>query len=303
MQSNFYNNKWQELFNFVIMQTNSTKTCSKCNQTLPIDNFHLRDKSKGYRRGACVKCFNKQRKAYREANKEKRNAYNKAYRESNKEKLAKRDKAYRESNKEKIAKRDKAYYEANKEKLAKKKKAYYEANKDKFLERSQAYYEANKEKRNAYNKAYRESNKEKIAKRDKAYYEANKPKIIKKWNAYKKQRAKKDPLFRIKNNYSGSCRRAFKSIGQKKNNSSLKLLGLNNWKELEEHLSKQFHDHPETGEKMTFDNHGFYGWHIDHITPLSSAKTEEDIIKLCHYTNLQPLWAEDNLSKGNKIDN
>ena len=52
---------------------------------------------------------------------------------------------------------------------------------------------------------------------------------------------------------------------------------------------------------MTFDNHGLHGWHIDHITPLSTATTEEEIIKLCHYTNLQPLWAEDNLAKSNKI--
>ena len=42
-------------------------------------------------------------------------------------------------------------------------------------------------------------------------------------------------------------------------------------------------------------------WHIDHKIPLSSAKTEEEIYELCHYTNLQPLWAFDNLSKGNKI--
>ena len=76
---------------------------------------------------------------------------------------------------------------------------------------------------------------------------------------------------------------------------------LNNWEEYAKHLSKQFYNHPKTGEKMTFDNHGLHGWHLDHIIPLSTAKTEEDIIKLCHYTNLQPLWAEENLSKGNKI--
>jgi hypothetical protein len=52
---------------------------------------------------------------------------------------------------------------------------------------------------------------------------------------------------------------------------------------------------------MSWKNYGLYGWHIDHIIPLSSAKNEIDLEKLCHHTNLQPLWAKDNLSKGDKI--
>jgi hypothetical protein len=52
---------------------------------------------------------------------------------------------------------------------------------------------------------------------------------------------------------------------------------------------------------MCWDNHSLYGWHIDHKIPLSSAKTEEEAYQLCHYTNLQPLWAEDNLKKSNKL--
>lgn len=52
-------------------------------------------------------------------------------------------------------------------------------------------------------------------------------------------------------------------------------------------------------EGMTWDNHG--EWHIDHIIPLASAKTREELEPLFHYTNLQPLWAEDNLKKGAKI--
>lgn len=57
-------------------------------------------------------------------------------------------------------------------------------------------------------------------------------------------------------------------------------------------------------EGMTLDNHGNCEecWHIDHKIPLATAETEEDIIKLCHYTNLQPLWRNDNLSKGKKYE-
>ena len=63
--------------------------------------------------------------------------------------------------------------------------------------------------------------------------------------------------------------------------------------ELKIHLEKQF----KPG--MSWDNRK--EWHIDHIVPLASAKDEETMNKLCHYTNLQPLWAEENLSKGARL--
>jgi hypothetical protein len=52
---------------------------------------------------------------------------------------------------------------------------------------------------------------------------------------------------------------------------------------------------------MTWDNYGRGGWHIDHIIPSSSAIDIESLIKLQHYTNLQPLWAIDNMKKGSKL--
>ena len=52
---------------------------------------------------------------------------------------------------------------------------------------------------------------------------------------------------------------------------------------------------------MNWNNQG--EWHIDHIIPLASASTEEELLKLCHYRNLQPLWAKDNLEKQAKIPN
>ena len=72
--------------------------------------------------------------------------------------------------------------------------------------------------------------------------------------------------------------------------------------ELKLYLEKQFYNHPTTNEIMSWDNYGFYGWHMDHIKPLSSfdLTNRDQFLKACCYINLQPLWAEDNLFKGNK---
>jgi hypothetical protein len=49
---------------------------------------------------------------------------------------------------------------------------------------------------------------------------------------------------------------------------------------------------------MSWDNYG--EWHVDHMMSLAMAKSKHEAEKLCHYTNLQPLWAKDNLKKGTK---
>ena len=53
---------------------------------------------------------------------------------------------------------------------------------------------------------------------------------------------------------------------------------------------------------MSWDNHGYDGWHVDHIRPCASFDlTDEEQVRKCfHYTNLQPLWAKDNLRKGSE---
>ena len=77
-----------------------------------------------------------------------------------------------------------------------------------------------------------------------------------------------------------------------KNSKTKEILGCS-FEKFKVHLEKQFKD------DMSWENQG--KWHLDHIYPVSLAKDEEELIKLNHYTNFQPLWAFDNISKGNKI--
>ena len=102
----------------------------------------------------------------------------------------------------------------------------------------------------------------------------------------------RDSVFKFKRKIRRTLRDSFKRKGYSKNTQSQKILG-GNWETVKEHFESLF------TEGMNWNNMG--QWHIDHIIPLSVAKTEEEIINLCNYKNLQPLWAEDNIKKGDKI--
>lgn len=109
-----------------------------------------------------------------------------------------------------------------------------------------------------------------------------------------KKRLKTDTLFKFRISLSCITSQAFKNRGYKKTSKTHELLG-DDFKTVFNHIEKQF------VKGMNWDNHTKKGWHIDHIIPLASANTEEELIRLCHYTNLQPLWAKDNIIKSDKI--
>jgi len=95
---------------------------------------------------------------------------------------------------------------------------------------------------------------------------------------------------RLRGRVSSQIRRITK--GKCKAGSAVSDLGCS-LKFLKEYLEKQF----QPG--MIWENHGLYGWHIDHIKPLVDfdLTDREQFLQACHYTNLQPLWAKDNTSK------
>jgi hypothetical protein len=180
------------------------------------------------------------------------------------------------------------YRQKNNNKVNQWNRETYYRNITKHRETKKKYREINKEALKVKEKIYRDNNKEKINK----YYYDNRKTLVKKALDRIQTRRKNDIMFRIKLSLRARVYSFLKKNEITKKNRTFELVGCNP-NELKEFLEKKFVD------GMSWENYG--KWHIDHITPLSSAKTEEEIYKLCHYTNLQPLWATDNLRKSNKI--
>ena len=111
--------------------------------------------------------------------------------------------------------------------------------------------------------------------------------------SWHKDKMASDPVYAIKTIVRRSIAGAISRMGYTKRNRSYQILGCS-WEFLKGYLEAKF----QPG--MTWENRG--QWEVDHIVPISSAVTEDDVIRLNHYTNLQPLWASDNRSKGAKMD-
>ena len=143
-------------------------------------------------------------------------------------------------------------------------------------------------------KIYREKYPEKRKQTLEVYYQNNKVIINKKQTILNKKYYNNDYFYKLKHLCRGRIADFLKIKNITKKNETFDIVGCSP-RFLKEYLEKKFI------EGMSWDNYGLYGWHIDHIIPLSSVNTEEEIYKLCHYTNLQPLWATDNLKKGSKL--
>lgn len=127
--------------------------------------------------------------------------------------------------------------------------------------------------------------------RDISYRKKNVKKLNKQKRQWFKEKLKKDPVFHLMSNIRARTTAIFSKKRISKSRKLNDYIGC----ELEflfNHIQKQFKPN------MTWDNYG--DWHIDHIIPLSSADSSEKLYQLCHYTNLQPLWASENFKKGNK---
>ena len=242
------------------------KICSNCKVEKELTEFNKYQKNKDGYNNKCKICINIISKNWYINNKDRKQLNAKKWRLKNEEKLKEYRKEYYILNKEKLKEHLKEY---NKE--------YYNNNQKKIREYSLHYYYNNIEKSKQNNKQWVLNNKE-------YRYKYN--------NEYVKNRKKTDSLFKLISNIRISIRTSIKRQGFNKKSKTYEILGCT-FEEFKQHIERQF------TKNMTWENRN--EWHLDHIYPVSLAKNEEEIIKLNHYTNFQPLWAKDNLQKSNKI--
>ncbi len=150
--------------------------------------------------------------------------------------------------------------------------------------------EAIKTSKRKYQKKWKEANPEYISK----WRDQNKERITITGNKYEKQRRQIDPVYKFSRDIRSLINGSFKRKGSKKPIKTEQILGcsINEFKNYI--ISK-------CTEGVTLEDFKREGYHIDHIIPLSIANSEEEILKLCHYTNLQPMWCKENLIKSDKI--
>lgn len=103
-----------------------------------------------------------------------------------------------------------------------------------------------------------------------------------------------DPIYKFIKNVRNNVKNSIIRGGYKKNSKTEKIVGME-YSSFMSYIESMFRDN------MSWDNYG--EWHLDHKIPISCGSSESDIIKLCHYSNYQPLWALENMSKGNRYSN
>jgi hypothetical protein len=209
---------------------------------------------------------------------------------------AENQRRYRAKNKEKVRSLQDEYYELNKQRISdyNKNRLLNESEEQRKirLERNKAYKKANKDK---INQDARNMSDEKKLHRNKVrreHYQKNLSEKREKKRIYEKTLKQKD----LKSRVIANIRTRIWHVIKNKTIGSIELTGCP-IEQLILYIESKF----QSG--MNWDNYGKYGWHIDHIIPLSSfnLSNPDELRTACHYTNLQPLWASDNLCKGSKI--
>lgn len=264
------------------------KKCTHCNETKELVNFNKRSVSKDGLQSWCKPCDKKKKETYLFKNKLTTKEYQAKYYIEKKDKLSEYSKAKYLEKRDEILAKSKAYAEKTKESKALYDKEYRKKKAEKIAEYKRQWAIDNADKIAEKMRIYRDEKVKKLRIQKSEYAKRNKERINAKKSIYEKRRRATEPLYRLKKN---TRKMVSRYMVNGKSMRTQEIIGCT-YEELKLHIEQQF------TEGMTWENYGINGWHIDHIKPLAMASTEEEIVVSNHYTNLQPLWCLDNLSKG-----
>ena len=250
------------------------KTCTACNRLLPLDQFAKHGK---HLRSQCKEC------------------------------KAPKDRAYMERNAERVQQRRHGYYQRNKAQCLAQAKRWRKANQERYLATSRLsrrqyranHHEETLAKQRAYNQRPEVKAKRRVWDRlnSRPHWSREATK------AWHKRRLENDIQYRLKVRCKARLSSYLSAHGARKHYHSIELIGCT-IAQLKTHLES----HWQPG--MSWENYGRYRrgglmtWHIDHIKPVASFDlTDPKQQRACfHWTNLQPLWAPENMAKHDKLD-
>lgn len=260
-----------------------TKTCSKCGKIKPINDFYKRKRSKDGASAWCKKCCSAWATEHYQWNKEKIDEQHAEYRLKNYEQIRAHQKEYYYS--EEGQRKAKEYRETHREQQRKREQEWRDKNREYYRKKQNEHYHKNKEKHKEWHKKWRESHKEQIRESSKRYREENREKM----NRSKLDKLHSDSIFKLSEQYRNRVQLALKAKEHRKVSKTAEMLGcdLYFFKDYMLATWKKRYGKPWAGEE----------YNVDHIIPLMSAQTEDDVKRLFHYTNLQLLTPEDNMRK------
>lgn len=259
-------------------------------------------------------------------------AYNRRYYQENKDRCLAKQKEWREANKDRVSDYGRARYEATKDSALAERKERYTRKRSIEREQQRLYREANREQIRQQQRDYRIANKEELNKKcrerrasdpesyrrkerarrsspevraervnkTREWVKNNKERHLEWSRCYRKKRAERDPVYKAS---IAMRRRFYMAVHNQvydgwdiRSGEAVRLLGC---------TIKEFVSYIESlwTDGMSWENWSRDGWHIDHIIPLASfdLADEDQRLKACHFSNLRPLWAKENMSKGSKV--
>jgi hypothetical protein len=264
----------------------SMKICRKCNTEKEISLYPKDKACKDGISNICKECHKIRCKEYDKENKEKVGKRKKEKYENNKIDILEKAKEYYLNNKEYKNSYSKNYYEINKENILKYRKDYYLNNKEIILSKAKFNYDN-------ISSSWSKEEREILNRENRIRYSKNKENILEKRRKVHSLRMKNDVLYRLSKNIRTSIRESLRIDGRKKSKRTEEILGCN-IEDFKIYLESKFEDWMTWGNRGLYNGELDYGWDIDHITPLASAETEEELLRLNHYTNLQPLCSKVN---------